>query len=77
MLGRAYSRHELWLVYLKVDPVCDNLRTDPRFQPFLHRVGDDRTLVWIGFSLDTRSEFPPDVNTGPIFSTVHYCVHES
>ena len=39
MLGRAYDRHELWLVYLKVDPVWDNLRTDPRFQPFLHRVG--------------------------------------
>ena len=38
MLGRAYDRHELWLVYLKVDPVWDNLRTDPRFQPFLHRV---------------------------------------
>lgn len=39
MLGRAYDRHELWLVYLKVDPVWDNLRTDARFQPFLHRVG--------------------------------------
>ena len=39
ILGRAYDRHELWLLYLKVDPVWDNLRTDPRFQPFLHRVG--------------------------------------
>jgi tetratricopeptide (TPR) repeat protein len=39
ILGRAYDRHELWLIYLKVDPVWDNLRTDPRFQPFLHRVG--------------------------------------
>lgn len=38
MLERAYQRHELWLVYLKVDPVWDNLRTDPRFQTFLHRV---------------------------------------
>jgi len=39
ILGRAYDRHELWLLYLKVDPVWDNLRTDPRFQPLLHRVG--------------------------------------
>jgi hypothetical protein len=39
MLERAYNRHELWLVYLKVDPTWDNLRTDPRFQNLLHRVG--------------------------------------
>jgi TolB-like protein/DNA-binding winged helix-turn-helix (wHTH) protein/Tfp pilus assembly protein PilF len=38
-LGRAYDRHELWLVYLRVDPVWDNLRSDPRFQSLLHRVG--------------------------------------
>jgi len=39
MLEGAYDRHELWLVYLKVDPEWDNLRTDRRFQNLLHRVG--------------------------------------
>jgi len=39
MLERAYDRRELWLVYLKVDPAWDSLRTDPRFQNLLHRVG--------------------------------------
>lgn len=39
MLERAFDRHELWLVYLEVDPAWDNLRGDPRFQDLLHRVG--------------------------------------
>jgi tetratricopeptide (TPR) repeat protein len=39
MLERAYNRHELWLVYLKVDPAWDNLRSDPRYLNLLHRVG--------------------------------------
>ena len=39
MLEHAYNRHELWLVYLKVDPAWDNLRSDPRFQSLLRRIG--------------------------------------
>ena len=39
LLERAYERHELWLLYLNVDPVWDNLRNDSRFQNLLHRVG--------------------------------------
>jgi len=38
MLERAYDRHELWLVYLKVDPTWNNLRADTRFQTLLRRV---------------------------------------
>lgn len=38
-LERAYDRHELWLVYLKVDPAWDNLRSDLRFQNLQQRVG--------------------------------------
>jgi TolB-like protein/DNA-binding winged helix-turn-helix (wHTH) protein/Tfp pilus assembly protein PilF len=39
MLEQAYDRHEAWLIYLKVDPVWDNLRRDFRFPILLHRVG--------------------------------------
>ncbi len=38
-LQRAYERHEIWLLYINVDPVWDNLRSDPRFQKLVHLVG--------------------------------------
>jgi hypothetical protein len=31
-LDRAYDQCEPWLVYAKVTPVYDNLRSDPRFK---------------------------------------------
>ena len=38
-LDRAYTQRDPWLVFTKVAPVYDNLRSDPRFQAFLQRMG--------------------------------------
>lgn len=38
-LEKVYAQHSNALVTLKVDPVYDPLRNDPRFQDLLHRVG--------------------------------------
>ena len=38
-LEKAYAQHSNALTVLKVDPIYDPLRSDPRFQDLLHRVG--------------------------------------
>jgi HEAT repeat protein len=38
-LERAYAAHDLQLQYLKVDSSFDDLRSDPRFQDLMRRVG--------------------------------------
>jgi serine/threonine protein kinase/tetratricopeptide (TPR) repeat protein len=38
-LDRAYEERNEWLVWLKVDPKLDSLRSDPRFSDLMLRVG--------------------------------------
>jgi TolB-like protein/Flp pilus assembly protein TadD len=38
-LERGYINRDQWMLYLKVDPQMDDLRTDPRFRKLLQRVG--------------------------------------
>jgi DNA-binding winged helix-turn-helix (wHTH) protein/tetratricopeptide (TPR) repeat protein len=38
-LEKAYDERSLWMVFLKVDPRLDSLRSDPRFADMLRRVG--------------------------------------
>ncbi len=38
-LEKAYEQRDSQMVYLKVEPPLDPLRSDPRFQDLLHRIG--------------------------------------
>jgi DNA-binding winged helix-turn-helix (wHTH) protein/TolB-like protein/tetratricopeptide (TPR) repeat protein len=38
-LETAYKDQDLWMKWIKVDPALDNLRSDPRYENLLRRVG--------------------------------------
>jgi TolB-like protein/DNA-binding winged helix-turn-helix (wHTH) protein/Tfp pilus assembly protein PilF len=38
-LEQGYTNRDQWMMYLKVDPRLDDLRSEPRFQDLLRRVG--------------------------------------
>jgi tetratricopeptide (TPR) repeat protein len=41
LIERDYRQHSNWLTYLKVDPVMDPLRQDPRFKQLMHKMNFD------------------------------------
>jgi TolB-like protein/Tfp pilus assembly protein PilF len=38
-LEKAYQAHAYWLTWLKIDHALDPLRSDPRFEDLVHRIG--------------------------------------
>jgi hypothetical protein len=38
-LEQGYTNRDQWMMYLKVDPGWDDMRSDPRFKDLLRRVG--------------------------------------
>jgi hypothetical protein len=38
-LEKSYQHHDYWLLFINVDQVFDPIRSEPRFQALVHRLG--------------------------------------
>jgi TolB-like protein/DNA-binding winged helix-turn-helix (wHTH) protein len=38
-LEKSYQHHDYWMLFINVDPEYDPIRSDPRFQAIIHRLG--------------------------------------
>ncbi len=38
-LEKSYQHHDYWMLFINVDPEYDAIRSDPRFQAIIHRLG--------------------------------------
>jgi TolB-like protein/DNA-binding winged helix-turn-helix (wHTH) protein len=38
-LEKSYQHHDYWMLFINVDPEYDSIRSDPRFQAIVHRLG--------------------------------------
>jgi len=38
-LEKSYQHHDYWMLFINVDPEYDAIRSDPRFQAIVHRLG--------------------------------------
>lgn len=39
LLNQAYDKHDQFIFFMKIDPFIDPLRSDPRFDELLKRLG--------------------------------------
>ena len=60
-LEKAYEDRDWWLLWLRVEPFLDGLRTDPRFQNLLRRVAhDEAETARIGVHETSSDKQQPD-----------------
>ena len=38
-LEKSFQHHDYWMLFINVDPEYDPIRSDPRFQAIVHRLG--------------------------------------
>ena len=38
-LEKSYQHHDYWMLFINVDPEYDAIRSEPRFQAIVHRLG--------------------------------------